>query len=123
MRRLLPLLLLAATAFAGDLTGKWAGTLEMKTPDGETRTSDAVMELKQSGDQITGQAGPNEQEMFPIENAKLDGKRLTFTVSHEGRMLKFELTLMADDKLEGSLQGESDSGEKRTGKLTFTKKA
>jgi hypothetical protein len=124
MRKLLPLLFLAATAFAGDLTGRWSGTFEMKRPDGETRTRSAEMEFKQSGDQITGKAGPTGEEMVPIENAKLEGGKLTFSVTPpNGRPIRFTLTVVGDDKLEGGAEGEDDNGEKREAKVSLSRKA
>jgi hypothetical protein len=121
-RLLLPLLFFAAALAAGDLSGKWNGSLEMKTPDGD-HTGTAFLELKQTGAEITGRAGPNEEEALAIRNVKLEGKRLTFEIRHEerGRLFKLALDLVDDDKLEGTIDGESDAGEKVSGKINLKK--
>jgi hypothetical protein len=121
MRRLsLLTLIFAAALAAGDLSGKWNGSVEFKTPDGD-ETGGAFMELQQNGGEITGKAGESEAEAQAITNVKLDGKRLTFDVPHQGRVFKLALDVVADDKLEGTLDGETESGEKISGKISFKK--
>ncbi len=113
--------LLAAGLAAADLTGKWNGTVEFKGPDG-SQTGGAFMELKQQGNEVTGQAGPNEGDLVPISNVKFDGKRLAFeVVGPEGRVFKLALEIAGEGKLEGTVNGETDSGDKVTGKITFQK--
>ncbi len=122
MRRLFLLLtVLAASLAAADLTGKWSGTVDLKGPDG-SESGGAWLELKQQGDEITGKAGPSEEELHPISDAKFDGKRLTFQVTGpQGQVFKLALDLIADDKLEGAIEGQTDSGDKITGKISLKK--
>ncbi len=72
------LLLLAATLiWAADVTGSWSGPIEM-TRDGETRSSTALLELKQEGakvvidgDDLTlEEEGPHMSGKINLERAK-----------------------------------------------------
>jgi hypothetical protein len=47
------------------VTGKWSGSFNATNPNGETKESTAVLVLKQTGTDITGTVGPNEDEQFP----------------------------------------------------------
>jgi hypothetical protein len=105
MKALFFSLLLAAiamTAAAADLTGKWSGTFTTQGPDGP-RDSEAFMIVKQTGTQITGSAGPNEAEQWPIKNAKLTGNTLTGEAANPaGPVYKFTLVLTGD-RLKGDV--------------------
>lgn len=79
-----------------DVTGKWSGTFSPIGPNGETKESTAVLVLKQSGTDITGTAGPNEDEQFPIQKGKIEGDKITLEVDHDGHTMKIDLVLTAD---------------------------
>lgn len=135
MRTLLSILLLAVAVLAAgsglvmgaDISGKWAGSVEFKTPDGDTDSGGAYAVLKQNGQEVTGTAGPEEEQQFAIENGKLEGKKLTFQLSLPGdagsRVFKLSLTLASDDQMEGDIEGLTNNGAKLTGKLKLTRKA
>jgi hypothetical protein len=93
MKTLICLLLLTGmTLSAGELTGKWTGTFDITSPDGETKPDSAVMNLKLEGTAVTGTAGPNEDQQWTIKNGKLEAGKLTFEVIPEdGALLSFEL--------------------------------
>ena len=59
--------LFAMTAFAADVTGKWSGTF---APEGQD-LSGAFVVLKQSGVTLTGSAGPDEGQQWPLTNGKI----------------------------------------------------
>ena len=105
---------IAAVLSAADLTGKWTGTFSEHEGDGKG----ALLILKQNGSELTGTAGPDEQEQMPIENGKVDGDKVTFEIQAKG-LMHFELTL-SGKRLAGTVSGEHD-GEKRTAKLDVTK--
>ncbi len=87
MKTLICLLLLSAltlSATAGELTGKWTGKFDITTPDGEVKPDSAVMNLKVDGAQVTGTAGPNEDQQWAIRKGKLEAGKLTFEVVPEG---------------------------------------
>ncbi len=86
-------LALAMTAMAADATGDWSGNF---TPEG-METSTAYLKLKQNGATLTGSAGPDANQQWPITNGKVDGNTLTgMTSSPEGVTYKFTLKLDGD---------------------------
>jgi ketosteroid isomerase-like protein len=92
MYRTLALILLASSAYAAGLTGKWSGTLEELNPDGSVRrTSGAYMDLTLSGETVTGSVGPDASSGLPIRNGKLAGTKLTFEFQQEELSAKFDL--------------------------------
>jgi hypothetical protein len=120
MKALLCILALAVFALAAppdlDLSGKWTGSFNITSPDGEQHDSTIVMVLKQKGAEITGTAGPNEEEQFPIANGKVAGEKITMEVLRpEGPSVKFELAI-AGDRIKGAAN-MSNNGETRTAKV------
>lgn len=105
-------LLLASALFAtptwkaDNLTGKWSGTFVI-TMDGETRDDTAYMSLKQTGTELTGTAGPNEGQQWPLQKGKVEGNKVTFEVQSEAPLIKFELTLV-EGHLKGQAKAEHD---------------
>lgn len=123
MKAWLAVLLLGAFALTAaadtDITGKWSGSFEITTPDGETHNDTALLILKQSGSDITGTVGPNEDQQFPIQTGKIEGDKITIQADHEGRTLKLALVLVADHiKGEANLTRE---GETSKAKLDVTR--
>lgn len=110
MKKFLPALLLTAlAAFGADVTGKYTGTVEFQNHDGESHKGEAYMDLKQDGDKLTGVAGPNDSETFPIANGKVDGETLTFEVAPHGPALTMKMVLKHDNgKLKGEATAERD---------------
>jgi len=108
---------LAATLIAADVSGKWTGNVEVEDPAGGSAINTQVhAELRQKADTITGTIGRQEdQEAEPIQNAKLDGQRLTFEVSsgETNGLIKFVLTLdgdRLDGEMSGSMEGTAIAG-------------
>ena len=84
MKTLICLLLLTGlTLSAGELTGKWSGKFDITTAGGETKPDSAVMNLKVDGTNVTGTAGPNEDQQWTIKKGKLEAGKLTFEVVPE----------------------------------------
>ena len=70
--------LLAMTASAADVSGKWMG--QMPTRDGQTR--ETTFDLKASGDKLSGtMSGP--QGGIDIKDGKISGDDISFKVSFE----------------------------------------
>ncbi len=92
------ILAIALTAAAADVTGKWSGTFTVTGPDGSAGDANpAFLILKQSGSTMTGTAGPEEAEQFPIENPKLEGNKLSGTVKpSDGATYVVSLTVNGD---------------------------
>jgi uncharacterized protein (DUF2147 family) len=91
-------LALVVTASAADVTGKWVGTYTITGADGAVpETNPAVVFLKQTGSTLTGTAGQDEGEQFPIENAKIADNKITGTVNpSDGNTYAITLTANGD---------------------------
>jgi hypothetical protein len=89
----LAILLFAVTAMAADVTGKWSGSF---APEGQD-PSNAFVILKQSGTTLTGTAGPEQGEQWPLTNGKIEGNKITGDVtSPDGVVYKLNLVLEGD---------------------------
>lgn len=101
-------LVLATSLFAAadGVTGKWSGSFVI-TMNGETKDEMAYMDLKQKGAELTGTAGPSQDEQWPLQNGKVEGDKLTFDVQSGGPLIKFNLTL-ADGHLKGEAKAENE---------------
>ena len=87
-------LFLAATGLAADVSGTWTGTLTFEVGNGESES--AFVTFRQEGDKVTGSAGPNQQQLFPLTGAVKDD-RLSFEVKRAGdRSIRFELQITGD---------------------------
>jgi len=106
MKKIVPVfgcfLLLATALAAADITGKWTGTATRSRPNGETGESTVYINLKESGTEVTGTAGENESEQWPIRKGKIDGDKITFDVETNETVYKVELMLV-----DGHLKGEA----------------
>ena len=118
---LLPLLTLMLYA---DVTGSWSGTVDVPDPGNGDKISTRVRaELAQKADIVTGKIGRvQDQQLESIREGKLSGKTLTFDVMPEEAKtpLKFTLTLVSDDRMEGDINGAIDVG-KISGKVVLTR--
>jgi hypothetical protein len=94
----------AVVAQAAEVTGKWTGTFTPEEGGGGT----GVVNLKQNGTELTGTAGPSDDEQIAISEGKIDGDKVTFQISHpNGMTLKMMLTLDGDT-LKGDVTGSRD---------------
>src|SRR5215470_11018329 len=120
------LLLWAPIASATDVSGKWTGSLEFKSPDGDAQTVPAHVEFKQQNKTIIGSVWKDAEHQFRIDNGKIEGNRITFEFSapegEEDNILihKVSLTVMNAAELEGQVEFEA-GGNKLTGKLKLTR--
>jgi len=108
---------LALTAAAADVTGKWSGTFTVTGPDGSAGDSNpAFMILKQSGSTLTGTAGGDEAEQWPIENAKIENNKITGSVNpSDGATCTVSLTVDGD-RMTGEVT-VSQGGQTMKGKI------
>ena len=111
------ILALAITAAAADVTGKWSGTFTVTGPDGSSGDSNpAFLILKQSGSTLTGTAGAEEAEQWPIENAKIENNKITGTVNPSDGAT-YTVTLTVDgDRMTGEVT-VSQGGQTMKGKI------
>jgi hypothetical protein len=108
VKRIIVCLLLAvavaAVAMAADVTGTWTGT--MAPEDGEGHP--ALLVLTQTGAAITGTAGPDDAQQFPIQKGMIDGAKIILEIApHEGALFHMELVLDGDH-MKGDMTGKMD---------------
>ena len=108
---------LAITAAAADVTGKWSGSFAVTGPDGSAGDSNpAFLILKQSGATLTGTAGSDEAEQWPIENAKIENNKITGAVNpSDGATYTVSLTVDGD-RMTGEVT-VSQGGQTMKGKI------
>jgi hypothetical protein len=120
MRRLALLLLLAAVAYAIELTGTWMGAFDEVGPDGAVKNGTAHLDLKLAGQTVTGTAGPDESHQMPISSGKLDGKKLTFDLVRPQGTMRFDLTFDGES-IKGAVSAD-EQGQKRTARVDLKRK-
>jgi hypothetical protein len=98
------LVLLATSAMAGDLTGKWSGTFKV---EGGDHTVPQLFILKQQGKTLTGSGGPNAGEQYPIENGRIDGDEARFELTTGEWKFNYALRQATADELKGDLKLQS----------------
>jgi hypothetical protein len=110
-------LLLAVSAMAGDLTGKWSGAFKV---DGGDHNVPQLFLLKQQGKTLTGSGGPNAGEQYPIENGRIDGNEIRFEITTGEWKFAYDLKQTGPSELKGDLTLES-VGDSRTAKVSLAK--
>ena len=94
--RIVPLLLLAASAYAADLTGNWVVAQDMH--DGTERRT--YFDLKQEGDRITGHIRVT-QFLYSIKESKGAADAFTLVGSmmdgHSERTVTYQAKLQGDE--------------------------
>ena len=110
------LLLTVAAAMAADLTGTWSGSFK---PEGGEHDTPQLTTLKQQGTALSGSAGPNTGEQYPIENGRVDGSRASFQVTTGEWKFTYNLTANGN-ALAGDLKLESLT-DSRTAKVRLTR--
>lgn len=88
---------------ATDVTGTWTGSLA--TPDGNS--FDLTFNFKQDGGKVTGTIQGPQGDPLTIDNGKIDGDKLTFTVSFNGMTITHEATVNGDEM---KMNTKSDNG-------------
>jgi hypothetical protein len=120
MGKLLPslFLLIAPLALAaGDISGKWTGTMDMKTPDGQVQSMSVAAEFMQDGKSVTGTAGREGDEQHAIQKGTIEDKRFTFEVQPPDGTYAVSLTVISDDVLVGEVSFNDPDGNKQTANL------
>ncbi len=113
---LMMLVLLVVALPAADVNGKWTGSFIVAGGD----TSPAQVVLKQTGSTLTGTAGPDDAEQWPL-TGKIEGNKLTGEVKNpNGVVYKFVLTVTAD-KLKGDVDATTPEGQPMKGTLDLTR--
>jgi hypothetical protein len=112
-RSIIPAVLVALTisgaiAQPADVSGTWNGEMQQKQDSGGVAHAALVFVLNQADGQVTGTAGQTEGSGQPINDAKLEGDHLTFSVAApaggNGPTWRFDLKL-SGTRMEGRAQG------------------
>lgn len=120
MKRLLCFLLAAALAAvaASDASGKWSGGFS--TESGNAGTAYAVLKL--SGDSLSGTAGPNADEQWPIQNGKIAGNKVSLVVKSPSDGASYKCDLVLDgDHLKGDMTITRPDGQAQSAKMDLTR--
>jgi hypothetical protein len=119
---LLPVVAIAL--YGADVTGTWTGTIDVADPgNGDKISTEVKAEFKQAAAALTGKIGRKQDEQLEsIRDGKITGKAITFDVLPEEATspMKFNLTLVSDDRIEGNMAGAIDVG-KISGKVVLTR--
>lgn len=116
MKRTIALvLLLALTAMAGEVAGKWSGSFRA---DGADHDVPQLFILKQEGNKLTGSGGPDQSE-YPIENGKVDGDRVRFELTTGEWKFAYDLRATGT-KMVGALELKSPN-DRRTARVSLSK--
>ena len=110
-------MLLAVSAMAGDLTGKWSGTFKV---DGGDQTVPQLFILKQRDKTLTGSGGPNAGEQYPIEHGRIEGDDVRFELTTGEWKFTYDLKQTGSDGLRGDLRLDS-VGDSRTAKVSLAR--
>jgi hypothetical protein len=89
---------------AADITGKWSGSFNITTSDGNSKEDSAHVEFTQKGTELTGTAGPNADKQYTILKGKVEGNNVTFELQADETVIKFNLMLV-----DGHLKGEANA--------------
>jgi hypothetical protein len=121
MKLLLTLVLLAGLASAGDLTGKWTGTLEFKDDAGELVSVPVTAELRHESQELRGILRSGSRE-GSIRNAKFEGDRIVFEVTdpESDTPARFSVTAKADS-IRGDVVRRSSDGEMHSSKIALSR--
>ena len=105
MKRVLVIVLLfVMVAMASDVTGTWSGTFKVSGGD---HSVPQMIIFKQDGVKLTGSAGPDAGEQYPIDNGKVEGDRLTFELTSGEWKFSYDLRRAGQDEMKGNLELKS----------------
>jgi hypothetical protein len=114
MRRFCLLFCIPLLLGAGDITGKWSGSIEVAdNAGGSSVTTPVKAEFEQKANVVSGKIGRREDENAEsIRNGKVEGVKISFEVTSPETLsaMKFSLVLNGDH-LEGEMKGLIDTGE------------
>ena len=92
---------------SASFTGRWEGTLKMQRPDGtEGNPNPVLFNLRQEGKELTGTAGPPDQQQAIEKGVVADGQATFQVQPSDGPLYKFTFTIV-EERL-GEMTGERD---------------
>ena len=115
MKKLICCFVLSAIALLADVTGKWTGTFT-HSEGGDSKSDTAYASLKQTGNEITGTAGPSAEQQFQIKKGSIAGNKITLEIQADEGSFKLSLTVDGDHMI-GDVEGQGPDGQKMLAKL------
>ncbi len=109
LRRRTALCLMALAAWlpgqapAADDPPKVAGTWTWKWKDAQGETHRHVLELEGAGAKLVGRERFDDEAAIKVDELKLDGKKITFSVIRKGRRAEYKGTVAAADTINGDV--------------------
>ena len=116
LKRTLVIIVLFAAAMASEVSGTWSGTFKVR---GDHSTPQIII-LKQDGKKLTGSAGPELGEQYPVENGQIDGDRVRFEVTSGEWRFSYDLKRLGPDEMKGNLELKSVD-DKRTAVVSLSR--
>lgn len=114
-------LVFAAMSLAGDVSGTWAGDMEMKR-EGETRPNTAHLVLSQTGNEIKGSVGPRADKQMPITKGTVNGSEIILEAKVPDKDARMIFNLKIDgEKLSGTLRAEGPGAPDMIGTMTLSR--
>jgi hypothetical protein len=71
------LVLMAPSVMASDISGRWHGSAELKTPDSDPATILVHADFKHHGKALTGTIGKEDVGQWPIDKGKVEDGQVT----------------------------------------------
>jgi len=108
-------------AQGGDVSGKWAGTIEIDDSGSKIETP-VELKLEQKDGALSGKIGrSNDPERVEIRNAKVEGDKLTFEASSPevSASMRFNLTVQGE-RMHGEMRGAAE-GNDIVAKVSFSR--
>ena len=113
----------AQTKTSAAFNGKWEGTFTLQRPDGsEANPTPIILNITQKGKEITGTAGPADQQEKIVNGVAADDKATFDVQMPKGPPFKFSLTLVKG-RLQGEMSREAPDGTVRKAKVDAGKAA
>jgi len=103
-------------------SGKWEGTFTRQRPDDTEDKNAIVFDLTQKGKELTGTAGPPDQQLKIEKGAVASGKAAFEVQQPNGPLFKFTLTIVKG-RLQGEMTGERDGVVRGRAKVDAAKAA
>jgi hypothetical protein len=103
---ILPITLLALTAHAADVAGKWSGAIIIDDSGGKIEVP-IDLSLEQKAGTLSGKIGRSQEaEHVEIRNAKVEGDKVTFESSsnEHSSAMTFSLTVQGE-QMRGEMRG------------------
>ena len=114
--RLLAAFFAGALVCLADVTGHWSGTFTFTSQDGEQRTADVYLILKQEGGKITGTGGRDLADRHEITSGTIEGDVISIEVEAGPSPVRLKLTVKGEE-LSGDVSRARSDGSTMTAKV------